>query len=208
MIGEPKTVASDRPLEGARSPGGDGLFEARCVRPWLVARFPRPQSMLSWALARPGFQSATEAAWLEVSEADLPIGLDPHALLARRMAEAGLNGAVAMMTSRDVRRHHLADAASGSVRARCLATVGLANAARVGDPPAAAAAGFGTINLLVAASIPLTAAALVEALSVAAQARTAAVMELGHRPRGALATGTGTDCIVVAAPEGDGGAVF
>ncbi len=51
-------------------------------------------------------------------------------------------------------------------------------------------------------------AALIETLSVATQARTAAVMDAQVIRAGAQVTGTGTDCIVVAAPLGDGAARF
>ena len=42
--------------------------------------------------------------------------------------------------------------------------------------------------------------ALVEAVSIAAEARTAAILDIGHPPAGPAITGTGTDCIVVTAP--------
>jgi adenosylcobinamide amidohydrolase len=79
--------------------------------------------------------------------------------------------------------------------------VGLSNAERVGHRVVESAE-YGTINLLAVADAPLSDAALVELLSIATQARTTAVMEHGpHLPSG-RATGTGTDCIVVAAPPG------
>lgn len=178
------------------------LFATRCARPWLVARFDRPQRMLSWAMARPGFQTADQVAWLEVEDRDLPIGGDPAELLAARLRGEGLADAVGMMTSRDVRRRRLAEAISGEVSALCLATVGLGNAARVGAPSPPRVEGWGTVNLLVACSTPLTDAALVEALSIAVEARTAAIMATGRCVDNAPATGTGTDCVVIAAPNG------
>ncbi|GLK57680.1 adenosylcobinamide amidohydrolase [Methylopila capsulata] len=178
----------------------DALFSVTCARPWLAARFVRPQRMLSWALARPGFQTAHEVAWLEVEDVDLPVTVDPVALLAARMRSAEFGDAVGMMTSRDVRRHRVAGAASGGTTARCLATVGLGNAARVGAPSPPPHEAWGTVNLLVACSVTLTDAALVEALSIAVEARTAAIMASGRTVDGGAATGTGTDCVVVATP--------
>ncbi|WP_020185642.1 adenosylcobinamide amidohydrolase [Methylopila sp. 73B] len=186
----------------------DALFLVSCARPWLAARFVRPQRMLSWALARPGFQTASEVAWLEVEDDDLPVTVDPAALLASRMREAGFCDAVGMMTSRDVRRRCVAGAASGGASAGCLATVGLGNAARVGAPSPRPRDAWGTVNLLVACSVPLTDAALVEALSIAVEARTAAIMASGRAVDGGAATGTGTDCVVVAAPLGGPAASF
>lgn len=186
----------------------DALFLVSCARPWLTARFVRQQRMLSWALARPGFQDADQVAWLEVEDADLPVTVDPAALLAARMRAAGFGDAVGMMTSRDVRWRRVAGAASGGASARCLATVGLGNAARVGEPSPPRRDAWGTVNLLVACSIPLTDAALVEALSIAVEARTAAIMASGRAVDGGAATGTGTDCVVVAAPRGGPTASF
>lgn len=194
-------VARDTGPSAGRSP--HALFEVRCDRPLLVATFREPQSVLSWAVARPGFQAAREVAWLEVHEAELPVGVDHGELLAGRLSAAGLDGAVAMMTSRDVRRWRLASARAGDVSASCLATVGLANAARVGASVARPRRGPGTINLLAAVSARLSEAALVEAVSIAAEARTAAIIDAAWRTEGGgVATGTGTDCVVVAAPAG------
>ncbi len=82
--------------------------------------------------------------------------------------------------------------------ARCVATVGLGNALRAGDP-AGIAGRIGTINLLVHVDVPLTAVGLLEACAIATEAKTAAVHEAGivSRRSGRPATGTGTDCTVV-----------
>ncbi|MDQ2634100.1 MAG: adenosylcobinamide amidohydrolase [Pseudomonadota bacterium] len=171
----------------------------RCDSPILIAEFGQPQAMLSWSLTRPGFTTANSVAWLHVRDDDLPLGIDPVRLLRERMSAAGLEDAVHLMTSRDIRNHHLAEASAGPATATCLATVGLGNAGRVGATPSPHG-GAGTINLLVHVDRPLSQAALVEAISIAAQARTVAVVDLGWKPHGEVATGTGTDCIVVAAP--------
>lgn len=175
-------------------------FSISCRSPFLVAGFERPQAMLSWSLTRPGFVEADSVAWLHVRDDDLSLDIDPVLFLKNRMAAAGYGEAVHLMTSRDVRLHHLARASSGGIDATCLATVGLGNAGRVGAEPAAGKKPVGTINLLVHVSQALSQAALVEAVSIATEARTAAVMELDWRVDGKPATGTGTDCIVVAAP--------
>ena len=70
--------------------------------PWLLARFAAPQRMLSWALNRPGFQTADRVAWLEIRNADLPPETDPLAYFADRLAAAGLERAVGLLTSRDL----------------------------------------------------------------------------------------------------------
>lgn len=163
--------------------------------------------MLSWSLTRPGFVIASSVAWLHVRDDDLPLDVDPALFLEKRMAAEGHGNAVHLMTSRDVRNHHTAQAVSGAVGAACLATVGLGNAGRVGEHPATNAS-VGTINLLAHVDRPLSSAAMIEAISIATQARTAAVIDLDWRPNGIAVTGTGTDCIVVAAPCDDGGEKF
>lgn len=177
-------------------------FSIHCASPYLVVEFAAPQAMLSWSLTRPGFVVADKVAWLHVRDADLPLGVDPAVLLESRMKAAGHENAVHLMTSRDVRKHHKAQATAGKARSACLATVGLGNAGRVGEKHECAAMA-GTINLVVHVDRPLSPAALIEAISIAASARTAAVIELDWRVAGKIATGTGTDCIVVAAPRGD-----
>lgn len=177
-------------------------FHITCQQPYLVTAFHEPQTLLSWAMIRPGFQVGRKVAWLEVRDADLPQDLDPFAFLENRMAAAGHDDAIALMTSRDVRRHHLAQAEAGTVSATCLTTVGLGNAMRVGcwqaSPPPPL---LGTINILVHVSCALSQAALIETISIVSQARTAAVLALDYRPHGEAVSGTGTDCIVVAAPQ-------
>ncbi|MDH6229570.1 adenosylcobinamide amidohydrolase [Mesorhizobium soli] len=177
-------------------------FSISCMGSFLVAEFASRQTMLSWSLTRPGFVSTRKVAWLQVRNADLSLDVDPIALLEMKMGEAGHEDAVQLMTSRAVRKHHLAAASFGEANASCLATVGLGNAGRVGESPAASMPA-GTINLLAHVDRPLTTAALIEAMSIATEARTAAIIDLDWRLDGRPVTGTGTDCIVVAAPDGE-----
>jgi len=179
-------------------------FTIHCSGRVLAAEFSHPQNILSWSLTRPGFVSAHSVAWLEVRNDDLTLDVDPVVLLQERLAEAGYGEAVQMMTSRSVQKHHVATRRSGETYAACIATVGLSNVGRVGEfsqmkMPA------GTINLLVHIDKPLSIAAHIEAMSIAAEARTAAIIELGLNVGGRTATGTGTDCIAVSAPHGQTG---
>jgi adenosylcobinamide amidohydrolase len=79
--------------------------------------------------------------------------------------------------------------------------VGLGNALRAGDAPGPAGR-IGTINVVCHVSVALCDEAMLEALALAAEARTLAVHEAGIASRlsGKSASGTGTDCIVIAAP--------
>ena len=183
--------------------------------PWLVADFGAPLRVLGWAINRPGFARARRVVWREVRGADLRPGLDPAAWIAGELAGRGLGDAPALLTSRPLRHHVLRRAEVGGAVVECLATVGLSNGERVGTRRQAGQGLWGTINLAARISTPLSEGALVEALSIAVEARTAAVMETAPRSRDAAAgpvaspitgpiTGTGTDCAVVAAPPGAG----
>ncbi len=174
-------------------------FTMDCAPPFLTARFGEPQRTLGWSLLHPGFAVVTDVVWVEVRNSDLGLSVDPQAFLKARLAAAGLPEALAFMTSRDIRRHQFCQRSAEAVEAACLTTVGLSNGERVGsrrtETPHA-----GTINTLVHVSVPLTDGGMIEALSIVAQARTAAVIDSWRIERGTAITGTGTDCIVVAAP--------
>lgn len=171
--------------------------------PWLIADLGAPLRTLGWALNRPGFGVARRIAWREVRGADLPPDLDVAAWLASELAARGLADAPAMLTSRGLRHHVLRCAEVAGEAVACLATVGLANGERVGRRRRDGEAAWGTINIAVRIAAPLTEGALVEVLSVAVEARTAAVMDVAPDRPGGRITGTGTDCVVVAAPPGD-----
>ncbi len=181
----------------------DGRLAIECDPPFLIVRLPTDCMTLGWSLSRPGFAEASTIAWLEVRNADLTPDIDPLALLRLRLETRGLGEAVAFMTSRNVRRHHVAERNVDGVAACCVATVGLANGEAVGARRMVEAFP-GTINTLVHVSRPLSQGAFVEAVSIAAQARTSAILDTGHLRNGPRITGTGTDCIVVAAPRGAG----
>jgi adenosylcobinamide amidohydrolase len=168
----------------------------------LRVRFTTPQRVLSWAIVGGGARRASEIVWLEVDDAELRPPIDARSYVRARLQAAGTPDAVALLTSRrldsyvDERVEH-----PGAGTARCIATVGLGNALRAGDPPGPSAR-IGTINVLCALSQPLHAEAMLEALALAAEARTLAVREasIASRRSGLPASGTGTDCIAIAAP--------
>ncbi|WP_421996069.1 adenosylcobinamide amidohydrolase [Reyranella sp.] len=174
-------------------------FAVHCAPPFLAVRFAEPQRTLGWSLLHPGFATITDIVWVEVRNADLGPSVDPQAFLRMRLRAAGRPEALGLMTSRDIRRHHLQSRRVDGIAAACLTTVGLANGERVGSrrSPGPHA---GTINTLLHVATPLDDGALVEALSIAAQARTAALVDSCRGERATAITGTGTDCIVVAAP--------
>ena len=174
-----------------------------CGERWLVVRFASERDVLSWAPHGGGMRRARAVAWHRVREEELRPPVDPKILLAKRMRGAGLDHAIGLMTSRRLDAYTDVRCAWGDVIARAVATVGLGNALRAGDPPGAAGR-IGTINVLCEISMGLTQEALVEALAIAVEARTVAILESGCKSRisRGAASGTGTDCVVIAAPAG------
>jgi adenosylcobinamide amidohydrolase len=192
LVPEPKTTA----LAG-------GAVEITLSPRWLVVRFDGPHQVLSSALVGGGRRRTRTVAWHEVRDAELGPSTDPEVLFVGRLAERRLSGAVGLLTSRSLERYVVRERTHGEVSAQVVATVGLGNALRTGDPPGLDLH-VGTINILCRVSQPLSEEAEIEALSVVAEARTLAVLEASvPSVRSRLpSTGTGTDCVVVASPVG------
>ena len=171
-------------------------------RPWLEFDLGTDMEVLSWSVNRPGFTIARRIMWREVHNTDLPRGLNVADWLAGELETAKASDAVTMLTSRDVCSFTEASAQAGRCKAHCVATVGLSNAERIGRRRPRTPARWGTINIAVRLSCGLTRTGLIEAMSIATEARTAAVIEVGLTLPTGIATGTGTDCIAIAAPRG------
>jgi adenosylcobinamide amidohydrolase len=172
---------------------------------WLVIRFGRPHIALSWAVAGGGRRRTRAVAWRYTTEGELGPAVDAERFLHAELAQNGLEGAVGLMTGRALDTFEDVTMTEDKMSARCVATVGLSNALAAGDGPWPARR-VGTINLLVTLERPLSENALLETMALAAEARAAALLDARVRSRQSTrpATGTGTDCIVVAAPEGTG----
>jgi adenosylcobinamide amidohydrolase len=187
-----------------RAHGESGECSVALRERWLVVTFAAPVRACSWAIVGGGLVDTRHVAWLEVRDGDLRPPIDARELLVARLAADGMSDAVGLMTSRCVASYSDVSITSGDARARCIATVGLGNALRAGDP-AGVAGRIGTINVMVHASAPLSDEALLEASAIATEAKAAAVLEAGvlSRRSGRAATGTGTDCTVVTAVGAD-----
>jgi len=167
---------------------------------WLIVRFAEPHRVLSWAIVGGGKRIVDAVAWYQVTAEELAPPVNPGDFLQSRLKEASLKKAVGLLTSADLDAYAESEKKAEGITVRSVATVGVQNALRVGDPPRAAEP-VGTINLLTQISVPLSKEAFLEALSIATEARTAALLESGvlSKESGMPATGTGTDCIVIAA---------
>lgn len=164
-------------------------------RPWLHLRFPDALRVLSFAPWRPGFVTARGISWREVRDDDLGPDFDVDAWLKHEMP----HDHVGFLTSRNVSKHHQANACIEGMEVTAYATVGLSNAETVGKRQNTGC--VGTINIAVVVPA-LSETAQIEALTIVAEARTAAVMTAKIPLAEGIATGTGTDCIAVAAPKG------
>ncbi|WP_371225249.1 adenosylcobinamide amidohydrolase [Roseovarius sp. 2305UL8-3] len=171
-------------------------------RPWLEFDLGEEMQVLSWALNRPGFVTASRILWREVRNGDLPPDLDVGSWLTNELQARDATDAVTLLTSRDVRQVREHSVTIGTTTAHAVATTGLSNAESVGHRVDRKGKDWGTINVALRISTPLTQAALIEVMSIAVQARTAAVIEVDHTLPTGRATGTGTDCVAVAAPVG------
>jgi len=177
-------------------------FGLELRHPFLIARFIGIHETLGWSITKPGFDITSEVVWIEVKDKDLPIDIDPIKLVNEKLAVSGMENAAVFLTAREIRRHHIAQTQINSLSATCVATVGLTNGEFVGMRKHIKNFQVGTINMLVHFSKSLTAGALAESLSIATQARTAAIMDTNHLRKKPYITGTGTDCIIIAAPRG------
>ncbi len=126
---------------------------------WLIVRFPVPHQVVSWAIVGGGQTQTHAVAWYRVTKNDLKPPVDPREFLKTRLSEISLPHAVGLLTSADLDRCGDVEKTGDDITVRSIATVGLANTVRIGDPPRLAEPGL-------------------------------------------AATGTGTDCIVIAAPSG------
>ena len=190
------------PVSAATPLATDGMSVTLSDR-WLVASFSAPVRACSWAIVGGGFTEIDNVAWCEVSDADLRPPVDARGFLVERLRARRLSRAIGLLTSRSVTTYSDAVVAAQGAQARCIATVGLGNALRAGDP-AGVVGRIGTINVLVHVDVPLTNEGLLEASAIATEAKAAAVLEAGvlSRRTGRAATGTGTDCTVITCATG------
>lgn len=174
------------------------------THPWLLWDLGGIHDCLSFAPYRSGFVTAHHIAWREVRNADLPIDFDVIGWLDGEVAThlPRPQDSIAMLTSRDIHFHHHHRAEIGDTVAEALVTLGLSNAERIGTRRLAAPEAYGTINIAARLNRHLTQSAMLEAMTIIAEARTTAVLESGYQVmvdgKAMTATGTGTDCITLA----------
>jgi len=162
--------------------------------------------VLSWAPLGGGARRASTIVNHQIAPGDRAATERPRPYLEAllRRLELEPRAAVAMMTGADIRKASYAMVRRGELIAGAWCTAGCSNALRIGDPATNGKMRPGTINIALVVNQPLSACAMAEALAMVTEARVAAVHEAGVSSTRTLrpATGTGTDCIVIASPVG------
>ena len=199
------------------------IYTERLTEKILVAQTPQhihvqfdtPYQVLSSAVLSGGLVEASHILNFKVEKgisAFSSVFKSPDAELAGYCKAQGWKGeTVGMMTAASMDSFRMFKVTQQGVDLIVLATVGLSNVRRAGDPAEhreiiAGFADVGTINLIGLTSAGMTPAAMTEAVMTVTEAKTAALQNLGIQSMvsEAPATGTGTDAIAIAAdPQAD-----
>jgi adenosylcobinamide amidohydrolase len=168
----------------------------------LIINLPKTSSILSWAPFNGGL---TQSNCIFNHECDHFEENDLVAIFNSIISQNNLpSDVIGLITGANVSRYEEAFLENGRLWVHAIATVGLNNARSAGDSADIALGQqinkTGTINLIVSCNALPQVSGLVEALHLATMAKTSAMIEVGVRSKKSkqLATGTGTDCIVIA----------
>ena len=171
--------------------------------------FDRPRRVLSSAVLNGGFCQASHYVNMRVPKR-CPLALeDPVKTLERYCHDRGwAEATVGMMTAASMKSLRVAHEKLAGESLTVVVTTGLDNARRAGDPAEFSTLTVvpdkvGTINMVILTSANLTDEAMVEMVTVATEAKSAALQNLGviSPVSGELATGTGTDAIAIVAGD-------
>lgn len=175
------------------------LFKVRISEDTLVVSLPRPSPVISWAAVHGGLR-AQAAHIIEHRFAETFDCEGAGKILGRAACKAGMQGSfVGMITTADIRDHSIKTSAYQDLRvwvpstASCkvLSTVGQPGNTAEGQPSSVEA---GAINLAVAVNYHFTQEAMLEAMSIATEAKVKALHDLGLRTHLAgAATGANMD---------------
>ncbi|PYV44802.1 MAG: hypothetical protein DMG06_04905 [Acidobacteria bacterium] len=190
-------------VTGASPRGASDLkteaFAHRVIGSTLVLSFPRPVQVMSWAVLNGGFRPRTTHIINHHVQTHSQAN-DAAKTLRQVVSRLRLRGTVVgMMTGVDVRRYSFARACYQDLLACAIATAGCGNLASVGEvgnyvEGKSEPSCVGTVNLVVVVNYRFTPEAFLEGLEIATEAKVKAMYANGEP-----ATGTGTDCVAVAA---------
>ena len=179
----------------------------------LVVRFPQPRRVISSAVRGGGIGWAQAIINHQVSETfkhstkENPRTQhleDPSRTLGKIASALGIPGrCVGLLTAVDLRNLVVTREQEAGLWVEGFFTIGVTNAVRAGEPTKEPSR-LGTINIILVTNAKLGMAALVGAVTVATESKTALLMEnqIPSSSGRSWATGTGTDSIVIAIGEG------
>ena len=146
-------------------------------QPWLLADLGYRHRVAGWPIYGPAWGDATIVAWLQETGSNIQ----------DRLRADRIEADIGMMTAARIEEYRSESRRDAAMEVTAVTTADLTKG----------------VHILLHANLPLSDAAMLEALSLVAQARTEAIASLGiSRLDGSVVTGTGNDGIVVAAPHG------
>jgi adenosylcobinamide amidohydrolase len=175
----------------------------------IHVEFSIPHQVISSAVLNGGIVQASHIVNLQVPKCKTT-PKSPKVTLSKYCVDANWQGTtVGMMTAASMDSFRMTKESVQDIDVVVLVTSGLSNPRRVGDRAehrimAAQSEEIGTINIIVITSAILTAPAMVEALLIVTEAKSAALQEAGIRSpvSNKIATGTGTDSVAVVSGHG------
>ena len=170
---------------------------------YVHLQFTRPHRVVSSAVLNGGFTEANHILNLKVP-LTVNYNVSPEKTLRMFSHRKIWTGAtVGLMTAASMNTFVLRKENINNTEIAIIVTAGLSNARRAGDK-ADYINSAGTINIIMYTSGQLTPAAMVEGVMIITEAKTAALQELQILSplSGKIATGTGTDAIVIVSGYG------
>ena len=170
--------------------------------------FGMPFNALSCAVLNGGFQAVDHIINLKVPK-EACTDEKPAMTLNRYCLQQGWQGTAAgMMTAASMKSLRIRQRRIEGVDVMALVTTGLSNARRAGDPAEwrtlqPVCLDHDTINIILISTARFTPSAMVEAIMIATEAKAAALQNatIKSAVSRAIATGTGTDAIIMACPK-------
>lgn len=163
---------------------------------------------LSCAVLNGGFQEIRHIVNLKVPK-EACTDEKPALTLSRYCLQHGWQGTTAgMMTAASMKSLRIRHRKIEGVDVMVLVTTGLSNTRRAGDPAEwptlrPVCLEHDTINIILISTAQFTPSAMVEAIMIATEAKVAALQDADIKSpvSHAIATGTGTDAIIMASPK-------
>ena len=185
-------------VEGVIPQPRDKSFVSRKCGKTLVVSFALPRPVLSWAAYNGGFRPRVSHVIIHAVDS-IPVQSARQA--ASRL---DLRGTVVGMMVRNELDFHTVTVADGDLKVSAIAVADCSMMASVGDHPAHPIETPGprihltAFNFILVTNYSFTQEAMLEAISIATEAKSRAIFELGlHTQSGELATGGAADCIAV-----------